>query len=282
MSYTRLKDSHVIKIDGAYLYKFGSQMRPLLDIPETERSKGEMYFPASTARSALNEFMLQSVFRQELVAVEKDAQDLEEELAKYDGDIFEMFDSEEKISEWQVRKLKESYRKFVNVLDATFRLSTMYYVSPKGGYNTQYLTEAGDYMFPSDLSQKVPDAISDVKQATRCIAFELPTAAGFHLHRANESVLRAYWDVVTGGEPRPNDGNMGVYLAELNRLNKGKKAVREHLKSIKDFHRNPLMHPDQSLDTVDEAISLMAAIRCSIGYMLAEIPNSDPLLLPSS
>jgi hypothetical protein len=40
------------------------------------------------------------------------------------------------------------------------------------------------------------------------------------------------------------------------------------------------MHPEQSLDAVDEAIDLLAAIRCSIGYMLHEIPESGstPLL----
>ena len=84
-------------------------------------------------------------------------------------------------------------------------------------------------------------------------------------------------DAVTGGAPRPAEGNMGAYLTELNKLGKGKKEVREHLKSIKDLHRNPLMHPEQSLETVDDAISLMAAIRCSIGYMLAEIPSQSPV-----
>jgi len=47
------------------------------------------------------------------------------------------------------------------------------------------------------------------------------------------------------------------------------------IQSLKDFHRNPLMHPEQSLENVDDAIDLMAAIRCSIGYMLAEIPESE-------
>jgi hypothetical protein len=32
------------------------------------------------------------------------------------------------------------------------------------------------------------------------------------------------------------------------------------------------MHPEQSLDSVDAAIDLLAAIRSSIGYMLREIP----------
>jgi hypothetical protein len=85
-------------------------------------------------------------------------------------------------------------------------------------------------------------------------------------------VLRVYWDNVTGGQERPKENNMGVYLRELDKRDKGKKSVRSHLRSIKDFHRNPLMHPEQSLESVEEALDLLAAIRSSIGYMMQEIP----------
>jgi hypothetical protein len=73
---------------------------------------------------------------------------------------------------------------------------------------------------------------------------------------------------------------MGVYLFELDKRKKGKPEVRSHLRSIKNFHRNPLMHPEQSLENVDEALDLLAAIRSSIGYMLREIPGAatPPLL----
>jgi hypothetical protein len=151
-------------------------------------------------------------------------------------------------------------------------------VSPKGGFETSALVEAGLLLFSSPLAAKVPDAVGDIMAATRCIAFELPTAAGFHLHRAHEAVLRVYWDNVTGGKPRPRQQNMGVYLNQLEKLGKGKKAVRSHLQSIKDFHRNPLMHPEQSLD-IEQALDLLAAIRSSIGYMLQAIPGeATPLL----
>jgi len=275
-----LGESLMIKIDGAYIFQFGLRMRPVTDIPEEERGMFDMYLSTDDPRTALLEFMLQSVFREELGPVQKSATTFLEELDKYNSnEPMSIFEDKTKVYPWSVRTLKEKYREFEHVLNATLQMSSLYYVSPKGGYNTQYLTDLGDAIFPKELAAMVPGAIPDVKQATRCIAFELPTAAGFHLHRANESVLRAYWDSVTGGMDRPTEGNMGVYLAELNKLNKGKKSVREHLKSIKDFHRNPLMHPEQSLETVEEAIGLMAAIRCSIGYMLSEIGEATPALV---
>jgi hypothetical protein len=215
--------------------------------------------------------------------VQKSASLLSDELDLYNSnEPMRIFEDKMVVYPWSVRNLKEKYREFEHVLNATLQMSSMYYVSPKGGYNTQYLTDMGELIFPKELGVKVPNAVADIKQAARCIAFELPTAAGFHLHRANESVLRVYWDNVTDGKERPEEGNMGIYLGELNKLNKGKKSVREHLKSIKDFHRNPLMHPEQSLETVEEAIGLLAAIRCSIGYMLTEIGEvKAPLVLVS-
>jgi len=118
----------------------------------------------------------------------------------------------------------------------------------------------------------VPNAVVDLQQATRCIAFELPTAAGFHLHRANESVIGCYWDVVSDGKPRPKEKNMGVYLRQMEKENFGDEKIRSALKDIKNLHRNPLIHPEHSLDNVDDAIDLMGAIRAVVGSMLKEIP----------
>ena len=163
------------------------------------------------------------------------------------------------------------FSRFEAVLEAELQSIGGYIVTQKSGFDTAAMVENGQVFFNKELESKVPEAIPDVRQAMRCIAFELPTAAGFHLHRANESVLRKFWDSVTNGKERPSNGNMGVYLSALRDAGAGKKSTLSQLQSLKDFHRNPLMHPEQSLETVDAAIDLMAAIRCSVGYMLDEI-----------
>jgi hypothetical protein len=148
----------------------------------------------------------------------------------------------------------------------------LYVVQPKAGYDTTVLIESGARCFPDDVWTKAPDAVSDLNQGTRCIAFELFTAAGFHLHRANEAVLRRYWDAVTKGAPRPASRNMGDYLNEMNAKGVGDSKVKSALKDLKDLHRNPLIHPEHSLETADEAIALMNGIHNVIVYMLKEIP----------
>jgi hypothetical protein len=135
------------------------------------------------------------------------------------------------------------------------------------------LVEAGVRCFPNDVWTKAPDAISDLLQGTRCIAFELFTAAGFHLHRANEAVLRRYWDAITKGAPRPASRNVGDYLAEMNKQNVGNEKVKAALKDLKDLHRNPLIHPEHSLENADEAIALMNGVHTVMVHMLKQIPE---------
>lgn len=161
---------------------------------------------------------------------------------------------------------------FEAVLGAELALIPLYVVQPKAGFDTSILIEAGTRCFPDDVWNKAPDAVPDLMQGTKCIAFELFTAAGFHLHRANEAVLRRYWDVVTKGAARPASGNMGDYLAEMNKKNVGNPNVKAALKDLKDLHRNPLIHPEHSLESADEAIALMNGIQTVIVYMLKEIP----------
>jgi hypothetical protein len=115
--------------------------------------------------------------------------------------------------------------------------------------------------------------LPDLEQATRCIAFELFTAAGFHLHRANEAVLRRYWDAVTNGATRPASRNMRDYLNELNKLKAGDAKVKATLKDLKDLHRNPLIHPEQTLENVDDAIALMNGVHTAVPNMLKQMPT---------
>jgi hypothetical protein len=161
---------------------------------------------------------------------------------------------------------------FEAVLGAELALVPLYVVTPKAGFDTAVLIESGATCFPTEIWSKAPEALADLQQATKCIAFELFTAAGFHLHRANEAVLRRYWDAVTKGAPRPVSRNMGDYLNELSKQNAGDARVRAALKDLKDLHRNPLIHPEKTLGNVDDAVALMNGVHTTILNMLKEMP----------
>ena len=264
----------MLRIDAAYLYEFGATLRPVSQLSESDTKPINIYLSLWPVRESINKLVYGSVFAGSLKTVLNSAKSLidtiDQILPKFEvGQDWETLIPGRKISQ-----IKKSFQTFEAIVVAEMQTWDLYYVLPKGGFNTTYLTDHGEEIFSTELASKVPGALADLKAATRCIAFELPNAAAFHLHRANEVVLRVYWDNVTGGQNHPSEKNMGIYLRELNSLDRGKKEVREHLKSIKDLHRNPLMHPDQNIESIDQAIDLMAAIRCSIGYMLREIETT--------
>src|SRR5574340_875955 len=158
---------------------------------------------------------------------------------------------------------------------------SIFLIIKQRGYDTMDLIFRGHLLFPPELSQKVPEAVEDVKQATKCIAFELPTAAGFHLHRANESVLHRYYDAVSKGAARPDGRNIGDYLRAMREKNVGSDMVLSTLDTLKNLHRNPLIHPEHTLDTVDDAIALLGSVHAAVVHMLKEIP-AEALPAPES
>jgi len=176
------------------------------------------------------------------------------------------------ISYFDIYEITSALATFEAVLGAELALIPLYVVTSKAGFDTAVLIENGAACFPSEISTKVPEAISDLEQATKCIAYELFTASGFHFHRANESVLHRYWDAVTNGAPRPQTRNMGDYLHQMSQKRVGDPRVLAALAELKDLHRNPLIHPEQSIENADEAIALMNGVHNATVYMLKGIP----------
>jgi hypothetical protein len=278
-------EANMQRVDGYYLYQIGSQIHPLGefkgDSPGETRptTYGEAILPLYVAESALEPLITRSVFHLKTSVSHGNA--LLSAIRYIKDRINADNDYTKILGLYDVYQLKQALTNF-EALGAGLGISDLYLVIKHGGFDTPDLISAGHAVFPIELPNKVPEAIGDVQQATRCIAFELPTAAGFHLHRANESVLHRYYDAVTGGKARPSGRNIGDYLNELNKHKKGDAKVKASLKDLKDLHRNPLIHPEHSLETVDEAIDLLGSVRAVVGHMLRELPTLPPPAPPIS
>jgi hypothetical protein len=142
-------------------------------------------------------------------------------------------------------------REFEIVLSAELQALATYFVSKKGIYDTTDLIEHADNAFPPSIYSSLTDDMKhDVCQAGRCLAFDLPTAAGFHILRAAESVIRQYYTVVVGTLPKAKARNWGVYIRVLGEHG-GDAKILAALGQIKDLQRNPIMHPEVTLDAED-------------------------------
>jgi hypothetical protein len=256
------KATPVIRVDGSYLYRVGHQIHAL-----AEFNTGTGVTPASTgfstrialyvAESALEPLLSQSVFRLRTCATA--GAQLLNTIRELSTKIDRMSPEEKAkpLDFMDVYNITAGLTQFEAVLAAELAMSPLYVVTQTAGFDTAYLIDSGSALFPVDLGVKVPSALRDVENGTRCIAFELWTASGFHFHRANESVLRAYWDAVSGGKDRPENPNMGVLLAAMIKTGIGDPKVITSLRDLKDYHRNPLLHPEHSLESLDEAVALM-------------------------
>lgn len=208
------------RVDGFYLYSVGWQVHPLLNLKWDATKYGDAYYPLLTAQSALSGLLYQSVFQVSTCQVS--GQNLMSSLGELlSGMGHSPKDWEELIPSPTLWGLQELTRSFEAVLQAEFGLKPLYFVSPKANLDVNGLIQAGHLCFPPELVRKVPEALLDAQEATKCIAYELPTAAGFHLHRANESVLRRYFDQVAGEDKRPETRNMGDYLNKMRDMKVG-------------------------------------------------------------
>ena len=179
------------------------------------------------------------------------------------------------LDEMEVYSITGPYNRFKVALLAELSTFPSYFVTRKGAFDTTALLESGESLFPSDLLLKVPEALFDTREAGKALAFELPTACGFHVFRATESVIRRYYTEVTGGQPLPKVRNIGVYIKAIRKAQCGDEKILSTLEQMASLHRNPLIHPEAVL-TMDEAILSMGIACSAITAMLAALPKQQP------
>jgi len=256
----------MIRVDGFYLYSVGSAIHPLSNLSGGE-TVDSWRLPLLLADNALDMFLSGSVYKlhQSRAAGTKLLNAIRQVMAAEEGK------DEKTIDFFEAYSITSALTEFEHVLTSEFGTMNLFFADRQRGYDTNVLVWSGAELFPAELAIKVPGAVADLNAAGRCIAFDLPTAAGFHLHRANESVLRRYYDAVSSA-PRKDPSTMGELLAAMDTQNVGDKRVKAALRDIKDLHRNPLVHPEQSLESIDEAIALLGGIQAAVVPMLAAIP----------
>ncbi len=111
---------------------------------------------------------------------------------------------------------------------------------------------------------------AEIDEAGKCLAYERSTAAGFHILRSVEMAVKQYLSLVPGFVMPPvHRLNWGEYI-KLLKDNGASKEVTDTLQSIKDNHRNPLMHPEDTLD-LPEAVTLMSLCQSMSEILIADM-----------
>jgi hypothetical protein len=173
----------------------------------------------------------------------------------------------------QGRYLAETFEKS---LTTELREANTYFVSPVGIFSTSALLSKADEMFGEHRNLLPNVTVSQIKEAGKCLAFSLGSAAAFHLFGALESVLREYYDRLSGGKRRPKSPSMGAYIGELSEMPDVDQKLIAALRQVKDLHRNPAIHFEKIL-TMGEALTLVGMIHSAISTTLDIVSKLRPV-----
>jgi hypothetical protein len=156
------------------------------------------------------------------------------------------------------------------VFTAELQTLDTYFVSQTGIYKTSDLIERAERIFPESILSTIPDyAVKDIRECGRCLAFDLPTSAGFHILRATEALIREYYKVVVGELPKMKSRNWGRYI-DILRRHGADARIMGALDQIREMHRNPIMHPEDFL-SAEEAATLFGVAQGLIVFIAADI-----------
>lgn len=150
------------------------------------------------------------------------------------------------------------------------------FVTTDKSFHVEYLLNNFDRIFSNTVFERLPEvAKHDLQEAGKCIAFEVSTAAAFHILRGTECVLRHFYE----GRKRKNriSGRMwGPIIQDLRNLRSPPdKALLDHLDNIRLTFRNPTQHPEKIYD-LSETQNLLHVCVDVIERMVSDSKWVDP------
>ncbi len=254
------------RVNSHSFYQLGSFLHALSEIKEGDKLHQHL-FSLAAARNWLTWFLSDRVIP--INVCKNDGWKLLNAINVLVPEDFPKNSPEDRPLTWsEAYDVTNNLRNFETVMSAELQNCAVYFVSKKSIYETADLIERAENVLPEEIKRDLTSQnISDLKEAGKCIAFNLPTAAGFHVMRAIEPVLLDWHRFVVKQDPTQK--NWGTYLQELKKAN-ANPDVMAVLNQIRSIHRNPVMHPEVIL-TIDEAIDLFDIGKAAIRAMVVEI-----------
>ena len=156
-----------------------------------------------------------------------------------------------------------------------------YIIDKRGIHSLDALINSPEDAFSEKCLDRIKSLVGgpfeDFQEAARCLAFGFPTACGFHVVRSAEAVLRNWytrvdkkaqfrtdWKACVDGIRSKN--NQGSDKEKRDRV----ASVLSILDQIRETRRNPLMHPEVTLEE-NAAVVLFDIAKSAIHSMVEQI-----------
>jgi hypothetical protein len=147
----------------------------------------------------------------------------------------------------------------------------LFCVEKKGSYSLSALIMGAGNEQPAVVKAKAPITVTDeLSRSGVCLAYSCPTASAFHALRALELLVTELISKLNLPPAPLNRCNWGEYIQILRNGN-APKEVTDLLQIIKDNYRNPIMHPDDTLD-IEQATSLFGICQSALEVICRHIP----------
>ena len=179
-----------------------------------------------------------------------------------------------KLTEAQAKELREAIRELRPTFAAEARGVYSYIVNEKRISIDKLVGSIEDVFSPETFDNFSDIAQYDFKEAGRCIAFERPTAAAFHLMRAVESILHPYYKkFIRPAQSGLTWGQMTYALKNKQRGKKPDSTTLNQVDHIRAAFRNPTQHPEKIYD-IEEVQDLFFLCIDVTNRMTNEIHNN--------
>jgi predicted SAM-dependent methyltransferase len=267
----------VKRINTHAFYSLGNKLKVCAGVDE-QTVYGDVWFQLDQARDALKAFL-----DSDLVSIKTCRESGSSLVAAITEAVpldFTAASSQDKtvtLSWLAAYHIRNRTTEFQTVLAAELNLLDTYVVSQKGAYSTSDLIDHAELLIPDSLRGMLPQqATVDIQQAGKCIAYDVPTGAAFHILRATESVIRAYYLHVLGILPKPKMRNWGAYAKNL-KAGGADPKITSYIDHLRELYRNPIFHPEDNL-ALEEAQMFLGACVSAICHMLIAIRDTAPKL----
>jgi hypothetical protein len=263
----------VKKFNPYETYSLGKQLFPVLNFAEKDYNYSEIMWPLYMARmTLLAQIKTSTVFQSASNRAAGSAIGAINSVISENIDEMIKVENDKKVTQYEIHNIKNHIQNLETVLSNDMPGVSAYVVSQKGIYKTDDLISHADHNFPKEIRKDIPEqAIKDLIESGKCLAFEVPTACAFHLWRAVETVMGAYYQKLTKST-FDSDGvhkNWGAYSKAL--VEKGADSnITKFLDHIRESYRNPQTHPEAMLE-VNEALGLFGVATSAIQMMILEI-----------
>lgn len=270
------------KVNLPFFYNLGSALKPLTEMVVTPQSRLDALIAGFNVRSQIqllfDSFAALTVCRASGISV---IAALDTAMRWFTETPQDKRLEQDTNADLAFQRLVTTAREFQTVLSAELQTLAVYQVTHGGAYSVAALIEKAETIIP-EVSRKAlgtisPKTLGELNQAGRCIAFDLPTAAGFHIMRAIEVLLLAYCRAYGA---KVKGRNWNSYIKALEVMTTANPKTLAVLDQIRDLHRNPTVHPEDTL-TTDEGTSLLGIAQSVIIAMVTDIqaiqtPKASP------